>query len=260
MSVSLTTFLCLAPGDDDLAALYLLLISMPLFMLLHLPPSVCLQLAGIYSLFFSAICLFMLLSFSYSLDALRECSGPLPAAAALHHHILVVLQHHSVLRVQIEQGDGAEGGGDTAGPRHCSVHRVHQSLHHGVAGGVHVVGQRKATLSQAKEGVIAAGRNDPLVPAHFVEIYIQRMTAASVAGKAFQFRSAATISFNPSTFAPADPSFIMPPPWNSIPRFFGPSQGFGSTAAFAAAPHSLFGPFSPSHPLATTGGPPAMFD
>lgn len=104
--------------------------------------------------------------------SLCEFSSPLPAAAALHHHVLVILQHHSVLRVQVEQGYGAEGSGDAAGPRHCSIHRVHQGLHHGVARGVHVVGQRKATLSQAEEGVVAAGCNDPLVPPYIIEIYI----------------------------------------------------------------------------------------
>ncbi len=123
--------------------------------------------------FHASVCLlFPRCSSAHVWLSLGEFSGPLPAAAALHHHVLVILQNHSVLRVQVEQGDGAEGRGDAAGPGHCYIHRVYQSLHHGVARGVHVVGQRKATLSQAEEGIIAAGRNDPLVPAHIVEIYI----------------------------------------------------------------------------------------
>lgn len=101
-----------------------------------------------------------------------ESFHPLPASASLHHHVLIILQHHSVLRVQVEQGDGAEGGGDAAGPRHCSIHRVYKGLNHGVAGGVHVVSQGEATLSQAEESIVATWCNYPLVPAHIIEIYI----------------------------------------------------------------------------------------
>ena len=193
------------------------------------------------------------------LPLLSLCS-PLPAAAALHHHVLVILQHHPVLRVQVEQGDGAEGGWDAAGPRHCSIHWVYQSLHHGVARGVHVVGQGEATLSQAEEGVVAAGCNDPLVPANIVEIYVQRMAAASVTRKAFQFRSTPAISFHPPSFAPTNPILITPPTRHCVNCFFGPCPGLVPAAALAVAPRPLFCPFSPSHPLAATWGPPAMFD
>lgn len=161
----------------------------------------------------------------------------------------------------MEQGDGAKGGGDAARTRHCSIHRVYQSLHHGVTRGVHVVCQGKATLSQAEEGIVAAGRNDPLVPAYIFEIYIQRMTSAFITRKAFQFRSTTTISFHPSAVVPTDLSFITPPPWYCIPLFFGPPPDLVSIVTLAAAPGLfVFCAFLPSNPLANGGGPPAMFD
>lgn len=158
----------------------------------------------------------------------------------------------------MEQGDGAKRGGDAARTGHCSIHRVYQSLHHGVTRGVHVVRQGKATLSQAEEGIVTTGRNDPLVPAYIFEIYIQRMTPAFITRKAFQFRSTTTVSFHPSAVVPTDSSFIVPPPWYCIPLFLGPPPDLVSIAALAAAP-GLF-VFCPSNPLANGGGPPAMFD
>lgn len=85
--------------------------------------------------------------------------------------------------VQVEEGDGAEGGGDAAGARHSSVDRVDQGLHHGMAGRVHVVGQRKAALPQAEKGVVATGSNNPPVPSDIVKIYIKVMASAPVAGE-----------------------------------------------------------------------------
>lgn len=193
--------------------------------------------------------------------ALGEPSAPLPAAATLHYHVLVVLQHNSVFRVQIEQGDGAEGGGDAACPGHCSIHGVDQSLHHSVAGGVHVVSQWEATLAQAEEGVVAARRNDPFVPAHVVEIHVQRVAAAPVAGKSFQLCGAPAVPFHSGALVPTVPSFVPPPACLGVPCFFGPTPKMVSLAALAALPALPFlSQFSIFNPLATNGGPPAMFD
>ena len=42
----------------------------------------------------------------------------LPTAAGLHHHVLVVLEHHLVPLVQVQHGDGRQLGGHAAGLGH----------------------------------------------------------------------------------------------------------------------------------------------
>lgn len=57
----------------------------------------------------------------------------LPAATALHHHVLILLVDHIVARVNVEDADGAEFGGDTAaGWAGVRVHRVHKCLNDGM--------------------------------------------------------------------------------------------------------------------------------
>lgn len=236
-------------------------------MLLHLP-SVCLFAVFWLLQSFLSICNFMFLFIYIPMTLLSPCrnvpvftiSDSLPAATALHHHVLIILQHNAVLMVKVEEGNGAEGGGNAAGPGHRSIHSVYHSLNHGMAGGIHVVSQRITALSQAKEGIVATGSNDPLVPTHIFEIYIQGMTTASATGKALQFCWMTTISFHPSTIAPADPSFITPPALHSIPYFFGPPPALVSIVALAAISGPCFWSFSPSYPLVITRGFPVMFD
>ena len=95
-------------------------------------------------------------------------------AAADDDHILVVFEHHFVRLVQVEHGDGTELRGHAAGTGHrLGVHRVHQSLHNGVVGGVHVFGQREATLAVTVEGVVPHGGHNPVVPAHVAKVHVQ---------------------------------------------------------------------------------------
>lgn len=206
-------------------------------------------------LLFQSLRFLLILLFEFLIN-----DSPLPAAAALHHHVLIILQHHSVLMVQVEQGNGAEGGGHAAGPRHRSVHRVHHGLHHGVAGGVHVVGQRVAALPQAEEGVVAARRDDPLVPAHVIEINIQGMAAAPATGETLQFCRVTAISFHSSTIAPAEPSLFTPQALHKITYFFGPPLPLVFLVALAAVLCPGVGPFSSSYPALITRLSSAMFD
>ena len=56
------------------------------------------------------------------------------ASAPLHHHLLIIFQHHLVVLVQIQHGNGAQFGGDTAGLRDARINGVDQGLHNGMIG------------------------------------------------------------------------------------------------------------------------------
>lgn len=62
----------------------------------------------------------------------------LPAAARLHHHVLVLLVDHVIGSVDVENADGAEARGHAAGGRRrVRRHGVEQRLNDGVVGLVH---------------------------------------------------------------------------------------------------------------------------
>lgn len=65
--------------------------------------------------------------------------APLPAAARLHHHLLVLLVDHIIARVDVQDADGSQFGGHAAAGRGgAGVHGVHQRLDDGVVGGLQV--------------------------------------------------------------------------------------------------------------------------
>ena len=105
--------------------------------------------------------------------------APLPAAARLHHHVLVLLVDHVVPWVDVEDADGAELGGGAAAGRHVAgVHGIHQSLDDGVVGGLQVGAQGEVTHALAVIRLVVQRGDDPVVPAQISEVDVQRLLAA----------------------------------------------------------------------------------
>ena len=88
----------------------------------------------------------------------------LMTATGLDDHVPVALENDIGVVVEVEDRDGGELGGGTAGLGHqVGVQEVHQRLHDGVVGGVHVSTQRKGALPVAVERGVAIGSNDPVL-------------------------------------------------------------------------------------------------
>lgn len=104
----------------------------------------------------------------------------LPAATRLHHHVLILLVHHIVGGVYVEDADWGEFCGDTTGgwcrPR---VHGVDQSLNDGVVGGFEMRSDREVADAVAVICVVLQRRNDPVVPAHLLEVHMQVFPVAA---------------------------------------------------------------------------------
>lgn len=88
------------------------------------------------------------------------------AAAALHHHVLILLQDHVGALVEVEHWDAAQLGGGAAGLGYApvGVHEVDQGLDDGVVGGVHVGVEGEGALSVAVEGGVPVRGDDPVLP------------------------------------------------------------------------------------------------
>lgn len=90
---------------------------------------------------------------------------PLVATTRPHDHVTVFLEDDVGAVVKIEHGDGIELGGRAAGLGHkVGVHQVHQRLHNGVVGGIHVGIERESALPVAVVGRITLGCDDPVRP------------------------------------------------------------------------------------------------
>lgn len=98
------------------------------------------------------------------------------ASASLHHHLLIVLQHHPVRLVQVQHGNRTELGGNTAGFGNVGVHRVNQRLYDSVIGGVQVIGQGKRTLAVTVVRLVSRRSHDPVVPAHVAKVHVKRVS------------------------------------------------------------------------------------
>jgi len=110
----------------------------------------------------------------------RWCAN-LSTATAHHGHLLVVLQHHRTLVVEIEHGHAVQLRGHAARLWHLAgIHVVDQGLHHRMVGGVEVVGQREGALSVAVVRIIAQWCHNPIIPADVREVHIQRVPPAGV--------------------------------------------------------------------------------
>lgn len=96
------------------------------------------------------------------------------ATAASGHHVVVLLEHHVLVLVEVEQADGVQLVGYAAGCTHScgQAHLVDDALHCGMVGGPLVLAQREVALSLAVVGVITFGRNDPAGPADLLKIHV----------------------------------------------------------------------------------------
>lgn len=100
--------------------------------------------------------------------------GSLPAATGLHHHVLVLFVHHVVGGVYVEDAYGAQSGGHTAGRGGgTGVHGVHESLDDGVVGRLQVRAYGKVANAVAVVRLVLQRRDDPVVPAHLLEVDVQ---------------------------------------------------------------------------------------
>lgn len=107
----------------------------------------------------------------------------LPAATRLHHHLLVLLVDDVVGRVDVEDAYGAEARGDAAGGRSgVRVHGVDEGLDDGVVGGLQVRADGEVAGAVAVVGVVLQRRDDPVVPAHFLEVDVQAAPVAARPG------------------------------------------------------------------------------
>ena len=86
------------------------------------------------------------------------------ASTALDDHVLVLLEDDVAALVEVQNGDGRERGGRAAGLGDVAgAHEVHEGLHDGVVGGVHVGAQGEGALAGAVVGLVAFGGDDPVL-------------------------------------------------------------------------------------------------
>ncbi|KAG7280179.1 hypothetical protein CRUP_037763 [Coryphaenoides rupestris] len=105
-------------------------------------------------------------------------------ATLVHNHVLVVPEHHVVIVVVVQHGDGREADGHTAwlwGP--TRVQRVHQRLQDGVVCAVQALAEWEGALAVAVVGQVALRRDDPVLPAHVLEVDVEAPGFAHVAGR-----------------------------------------------------------------------------
>lgn len=139
----------------------------------------------------------------------------LSTATAHHGHLLVVLQHHRTLVVEIEHGHAVQLRGHAAGLRHLAgIQVVDQRLDHGMVRGVQVVGQRERALPVAVVRIVAQRRHNPIVPAHVREVHIQRVPPAGVV----VVLASPLVSPIPSPPDPPLPEPPSPPPRSDTSR------------------------------------------
>lgn len=94
------------------------------------------------------------------LQPLQVFPAPAPpasvAAAAPGHHVIVLLEDHVLIIVEVEEVDGEELVGHTAGAADAlaQLQGVDDGLHCGVVGRPHVLTQREGAGAFAVEGVV----------------------------------------------------------------------------------------------------------
>lgn len=104
------------------------------------------------------------------------------AAASEDRHVLIVLQHHLILFIQIEHRYRAERGRHATRLRHhARLGRINECLHDRVIRRVQMVCQRKRAITVAVEGVVSGRRDDPIVPADVREVDVERMPSTILA-------------------------------------------------------------------------------
>lgn len=94
-------------------------------------------------------------------------------AAAQRHHVVILLQNHVFLIIEIQQTDGLESVGDTAGRPHLvagELERMHDGAHRGVVGRSEVSPQGERAGAFAVVGVVSPGGDDPARPADLLKV------------------------------------------------------------------------------------------
>lgn len=108
----------------------------------------------------------------------------LPASTLCHTHpFIMVLEGGDPHVILVEDRDGAQFGGHTAGLAHLHGElEMHQGLHDGMFCRGHIIGQGEEAASFTLEGIILLGRDDPAVPADVLEVHSQRGLLTVVVG------------------------------------------------------------------------------
>lgn len=102
------------------------------------------------------------------------------APTRLDHHVLVLLENHVGVVVEVEDHNGRQFGGRAARLRNIvGVHQMDQSLDDGVIGGVHVRVQRETALPVAEEGGVTVRCYDPVLPTQVFEADVERPLLAT---------------------------------------------------------------------------------
>lgn len=104
-------------------------------------------------------------------------------------------QHHVVVVVVVEHGDGRQADGDAAGLR-CPVRvqGVDQGLQDGVVGAVEAFAEGEGTLAVAVVGHVALRGDDPVLPAHVFEVDVEASGLAHVGGRHGEVDGASPLS------------------------------------------------------------------
>lgn len=103
-------------------------------------------------------------------------------AAAQRHHIVILLQDHVLLIIEVQQADGLESFGNAAGRPNVAgeFERVHDGAHSGMVGGSEVAPQRERAGAGAVVSVVTAGGDDPARPADLLEVNKERNPLAGL--------------------------------------------------------------------------------
>lgn len=98
-------------------------------------------------------------SFSQCLKV-QEVHSQSVTATAQRHHVIILLQNHILLIIEIQQADGLQSVGDTAGWSHFigrQLERVHDGAHRGMVGRSEVPPKWERAGTSAVVGVVTAG-------------------------------------------------------------------------------------------------------
>lgn len=103
---------------------------------------------------------------------MQEAHSQSVTATAECHHVVILLQNHVLLVIEVQQADGLEFFWDAAGRPHVTgeFECVHDGAHRGVVGGFEVSPQRERTRAGAVVSVVTAGGDDPAGPADLLEV------------------------------------------------------------------------------------------
>lgn len=102
------------------------------------------------------------------------------AAAASGNHVFVLLQHHVLIIVKVEQVNGEELVWHAARRLDAldQLQGVDDGLDGGVVGRPHVLAQREGAGALAVVSVVAARGHDPARPADLLKVHVEREALA----------------------------------------------------------------------------------